>query len=111
MSANNTRQTYLQACLKAERSALDLAMNQLKESQDECKRLLQRPVTTEAHERAAAAEDVFARLRAAIGIFPTVDAYVTMSSEERQKHVEALFTTARNEGWEVVSNDTTQSDD
>ena len=111
MSTNSTRQTYLQACLKAERSALDLAMSQLKESQEECKRLLQRPVTTEAHEQASAAVDVFARLRSAIGTFPRLDAYVTMGSEERQKHVEALFTTARNEGWEVVSNDTTQSDD
>ena len=97
-------QAYLQACLKAERSALDLAMQQLKESQEECKRLLQRAAPCKTEKRALAADDVFARLRAAVGGFPPLHEYVCMSAEQRQRAVEQMFASARNEEWEVMSN-------
>ena len=96
-------QTYLQACLKAERSALDLAMQQLKESQDECKRLLQNSAPSELTDRALAAEDVFVRLRAAAIGLPPLHEYVHMTAEQRQRAVEDMFASARNEDWEVVS--------
>ena len=100
----STQNTYLQACLKAERSALDLAMHQLKESQDECKRLSRRPAPSDVGDRALVADDVFARLRGAVGKFPPLHEYVHMSGEQRQRAVEDMFTSARNEDWEVVSN-------
>ncbi len=99
-----TRQTYLQACLKAERSALDLAMTQLKEAQDEVKRLVKQPVGAEAHAQAQAGRDLVSRLRAAVGSFPPLDMYINMTDEERQRQVEAMFEVARGEEWEVVSN-------
>ena len=100
---SESRQTYLQACLKAERSALDLAMNQLKDAQNEIKRLVKQPVGARIHEQADAARDLVLRLRAHVGTFPSLNMYIGMSDEDRQRHVDALFEAARGEEWEVVS--------
>ena len=99
------KQTYLQACLRAERSALDLAMSQLKETQEEVKRLLKKPGGSDIHDKAHAACDIFERLRAAVGTFPTLEEYLGMSGEDRQSSVENMFASARGEEWEVVSHD------